>query len=499
VVLLSSVKFVVGKMSTTAKPKMVVQVTRKGGKVDKLPDRLRKELRRTIAMVLYEKVHEQDNMRMKDQESLMEKLFYGHGDSISYLEMFLKGQGVFEHMFEANSDNSGSKRLKQLFARSTKAFILGGNINQDVMERVQLSKTEIVTGRYLRSCAAEGACEARKAIPFLLKYLDEHTGQPLRSGDEIEDVVNRWLDDFYVYSESKTVTSPVKKASTSNENEDLASSDDEVDEGNRLVATGAPNTTTEASTLSNTLQEPPATPNKVSNDNGDVIITIPHRHNDYFFPGFMFVLLFGPFSENIEAKRTMDFFLNRDPTVLSSIEKKAYGRSRMRDQKQQHDIDFSTYEKPPKRQVLSIADELRIAGLECKQAALQMQNAQTSNQQFETRLMAKKIELDSIRSLMDAAGQMAKATNNWDVWQRLFQQYETCQNEMRAINEEHEAQRGSLLGDVKIPSLTALKRLPQEDECPVQEISTEQSSNTSQLSSPVTRTKPPRSLQLNKK
>lgn len=167
-------------MATTTKPKkMVVQQVAKKGKGDKLPDRLRKELRRTIAMVLYEKVHEQDNMRMKDQESLMEKLFYGHGNSISYLEMFLKGQGVFESMFDANSDNSGTKRLKQLYARTSKDYILGGNVNRDVMERVQLSKTEIVTGRYLGTCAAEGACEARKAIPFLLKYMDEATGQPL--------------------------------------------------------------------------------------------------------------------------------------------------------------------------------------------------------------------------------------------------------------------------------------------------------------------------------
>ena len=146
--------------TTKSKKTIVQQVSARKAKTEKLPDRLRKELRRTIAMVLYEKVHEQESMRMRDQENLMEKLYYGHGDSISYLDMFLKGQGVFEGMVEGNSNNTGTKRLKSLYARSSKDYILGGNINREVMERVQLSKTEVVSGRYLRSCAADGACEA---------------------------------------------------------------------------------------------------------------------------------------------------------------------------------------------------------------------------------------------------------------------------------------------------------------------------------------------------
>ena len=112
-------------------------------------------------MVLYKKVHEQESMRMRDQENLMEKLYYGHGDLISYLDMFLKGQGVFEGMVEGNSNNSGTKQLKSLYACSSKDYILGGNVNWEVMERVQeLSKTKVVSGRYLRTSAADGACEA---------------------------------------------------------------------------------------------------------------------------------------------------------------------------------------------------------------------------------------------------------------------------------------------------------------------------------------------------
>ena len=120
-------------MATTKKPKKTV-IQQVSKKYDKLPDRLRKELRHTIAMILYEKVHKKDNMKTKEQEALMQKLFYGKGEALSNLEMFLKGQGFFEAMFEANGDNTGTRRLKQLFARSSKEFVLSGNINCNVME-----------------------------------------------------------------------------------------------------------------------------------------------------------------------------------------------------------------------------------------------------------------------------------------------------------------------------------------------------------------------------
>ena len=260
-------------------------------------------------------------------------------------------------------------------------------------------------------------------------------------------------------------------------NEDPTSSDDDLEERSAgEVGDGVATTTTPDIQEEDT----PSTPSKVSNPNGDVVITIPHRQCDWFFPGFMFVLLYGPFSENIEAKRSMEFFLNKDPAVTSSTEKKSYGRSKMREVKQEEAMEAS------KRRAISIGDELRIAGLEFKQASLQLQNARVIIQDFESKLMAKKLEMDGIRSLMEAATQMAKATNDWTTWKRLFEQYETCQKEMRALSAEHESQKGRL-NEVRIPSLAGFKRQAvHDDEAPVKEISTEErSSGASQLSSPA--------------
>ena len=141
-----------------------------------------------------------------------------------------------------------------------------------------MSKTEIVTGRYLCSRAAEGGCEARKSLPFVLKYLDEETGKPLRLGDEIEDVVTKWLDDYYVYCQSGNVTSPEKVLL----DEDAAASDDDDDEKSSGDAGDAVAT---IATPAIQEEDTPSTPKKVSNPNGDIVITIPHRHFDWFSQG----------------------------------------------------------------------------------------------------------------------------------------------------------------------------------------------------------------------
>ena len=64
--------------------------------------------------------------------------------------------------------------------------------------------------------------------------------------------------------------------------EDAAASDDDDEEesggdaGDGMATTATPDIQEE---------DTPSTPKKVSNPNGDVVITIPHRHSDWFFQG----------------------------------------------------------------------------------------------------------------------------------------------------------------------------------------------------------------------
>ena len=58
---------------------------------------------------------------------LMHKLFYGiegDEDSMSYLDLFLKGEGDFEGLFEVTG-NEGQKKLKEIFCRRSGKFLFG--------------------------------------------------------------------------------------------------------------------------------------------------------------------------------------------------------------------------------------------------------------------------------------------------------------------------------------------------------------------------------------
>ena len=89
-------------------------------------------------------------MKEADQTKLMETLFFGNGgpDTISYIDMFLKGGGVFEYMFE-NHRNEGKMKLKQMFSRDPNAYVLGEQLNKAVLESVTQKSVKVVSGRYL--------------------------------------------------------------------------------------------------------------------------------------------------------------------------------------------------------------------------------------------------------------------------------------------------------------------------------------------------------------
>ena len=66
-------------------------------------------------------------MKEKDQKRLMYELFYGvdgEEDSISYLDMLLRGEGELEDLFEVVG-NEGRKKLREIFSRRPEKFYLG--------------------------------------------------------------------------------------------------------------------------------------------------------------------------------------------------------------------------------------------------------------------------------------------------------------------------------------------------------------------------------------
>ena len=84
-------------LSTTITHHAMSAKKKKG--IDLLHNEIRLELRRTIALKVYDCVCSRLAMKEKDQKRLMHKLFYGiegDEDSMPYLDLCLKGEGDFE-------------------------------------------------------------------------------------------------------------------------------------------------------------------------------------------------------------------------------------------------------------------------------------------------------------------------------------------------------------------------------------------------------------------
>ena len=122
-----------------------------------IPDSLRKEIRRTAAIAIWEShVASKESMAKKDQELIMHKFFYGDGrdDTISYLRMICTAERDFADMFEANPDYSGKKRIKPAYSRASQDYNLGEEITRNSIERVKKTdNNEVVSGCYLREDA----------------------------------------------------------------------------------------------------------------------------------------------------------------------------------------------------------------------------------------------------------------------------------------------------------------------------------------------------------
>ena len=143
-------------------------------------------------------------MKEKDQKRLMNELFYGidgEEDSISYLDMLLRGEGEFEDLFEVVG-NEGRKKLREIFCRRPEKFYLGLQIEKVSLERVYLKNSEVVNGRNLFDQATKTIPNLKKALSFMEKYVDMESGVVKESGLEVEDVVKKILRDFFDYENS---------------------------------------------------------------------------------------------------------------------------------------------------------------------------------------------------------------------------------------------------------------------------------------------------------
>ena len=240
----------------------------------------RAELRGLIALYAYDQVMKLGEMKLADQQHELFKIFHGNEkqNRISHVSMLAQGEDMFSDLFEQDPDQPTKKRLRKIFYPSHHSIILGEQIKLAFLEQGTFNSKALVTGRTLLQLAKEHAKNIRKAMSFADKYLDKNTGEPKQSGNTVASVAEKILKDMWAIDK----------------------------ESNQGL-------------------------NKITTEPGDDDVTEHEGHSscekpprNWTFSGYTSFMFFGPFKENIEAKRMLDIFITKDPP---SSHKKEYSRA----------------------------------------------------------------------------------------------------------------------------------------------------------------------------
>jgi hypothetical protein len=373
-------------------------------KGDPLPDSLRKEIRRLIAVVIYCNIvcERAGDCSQKEQEDMMFKYYVGGKgeDSVSYVDMFLKGQGDFDFLFETYKEGLPPiKKLKSMFARTEKTHILGIEISKAALEQVTTKQLKIVTGRYLLSAAKEALSGVRQSMSFLEKYLDTSSGSPKASagtsGWEEIDVVNKWLDDYHQYLKSDKDIVALEDTPSDAENED---------HDEQFAGTIHPDGTRANNDVPANVAAIHAE-SGTSSKSEELMKTSIVRPDGWLFPGILAVLLYGPFKQNVDARRTLNFMKFYDD--LDSDQKKKGGRDALRTAKKQQD-DFERSREAGRG--LSKETQFHAQQIELSITGLKMQAMSQQLQRRESALLSNSVRISQLRE------HLKFATENRDIF-----------------------------------------------------------------------------------
>jgi hypothetical protein len=138
----------------------------------------------------------------------------------------------------------------------------------------------------------------------------------------------------------------------------------------------------------------------------------------------MVLLLYGPFQRNINANRTLDFFLNGDPP---KDEARNYSRTAQRDRKS---LGTTFARERDNNRGVAMVDKIKIKDLQLKHTSLQMQSAQQTMFRHDSNLLAFSLRISSLDTKLNQELQRAISTNNWKRYEELEKEQGTLRDEM---------------------------------------------------------------------
>ena len=254
--------------------------------VKRIPRTLRDELRRTLILICYEEVYSRPSMTKDVMQNVIFDMYHGKGNNIvSQIDVMLQGHNRYKDLFDVSFVTITDKNLhpsksnkiltlrnKYYRQHNDKNYIVGQQICREWLARASFQSVELCKKRYLYEQASTTLRYCKKALSFAHKYVDEF-GNPLHSGNTIDDIIEKILEDMYRENHKLTAIS--------------ISLEDDDDED-----------------MSPGTQEK----KKIKKSKDD----------DWSFPGFMAFLLFGPF---VPPSDRLSLFTTKDNKALKKSRK----------------------------------------------------------------------------------------------------------------------------------------------------------------------------------
>jgi hypothetical protein len=316
-----------------------------------IPAPIRDELRKAMAIHALYKLYRKGQMKLKDQHAFLEEVFHGNNKTgvVSQVYQVVNGLPPFNLLYTTqtelvvNANIDSSTNIKSLVLRndlsqSESVLIAGRDITQIVLERTSFTGPSLMKGRKLLNDANNAFRHIRKALAILHQMPEvSFVGNEIQynSGVSVEEVKEKLLDGMYDLLNNKPAEPGIN-------NEVDGEGDDDT---SVVISTRNPS---------------------------------PTRPKGWLFPGWMALIMFGPFAESRNRLDLIEIADNGEENKAGNNSRKALRKERAEEKGLKREYCVDKYNGDCKRGV-SMAHQISMQALEIKNRELAIKEREANN------------------------------------------------------------------------------------------------------------------------
>ena len=275
-------------------------------------------------------------------------------------------------------------------------------------------KNQLVTGRAMFDLAKVVLKNCKKAWSCAKPYLDKD-GNPAESGKTLEDVLKIVRDKMYKLLKEK----PEKPEQDDDDEEESAAAPTKK----QKAENSSDKETQSEATPPPSLHQDSQTDSEADAEADDYSDNEEGAPPEWIFHGYVAFVYFAPFSINRVAGRSLDFFLASDP---APDRKKQYGRKavraqRAKEEQEERNRDATRGKSAVERLLMENQSHQKLMA---KQAG------------YEATLMSLNLRADRLQKRATLALEAAKATSNYERYDRLEHELDEINKEIKAVEDK---------------------------------------------------------------